>query len=377
MRIGLIAPPWFQVPPPSYGGTESVIDTLARGLADAGHEVLLAASGDSTCPVPRVPGLPSADTTTLGSSREEIRHVVRSYAAMTDVDILHDHTLIGPLYRHRPLGVPLVTTTHGPFAPDLRDLYQAISADAAVVAISHHQASTARNFKVARVIHHGIDVGSVPTGSGSGQYACFLGRMNPSKGIREAIMIARRAQMPLRIAAKMHDKAEHEYFTTVIQPLLGPDVEYLGELDAEAKYRLLGEAAALLSPLQWPEPFGLVMIEALATGTPVVSTRRGAAPEIVTDGLTGFLRTGEHELASALQNAASLDRGGCRRSVEERFSSLRMVQRHLQLYSELTGIPLTNRPAVTAHRRGMESVLPPALTAHLGVSGGHRFGAGP
>ncbi|XAS68543.1 glycosyltransferase family 4 protein [Micrococcaceae bacterium Sec5.7] len=366
MRIGLIAPPWFRVPPRSYGGTESVIDTLARGLADAGHEVLLAASGDSTCPVPRVPGLPCADTTTLGSGREEIRHVVRSYRAMTDVDVLHDHTLAGPLYRHRPPGVPLVTTNHGPFMPDLNDLYRAMSADAAVVAISHHQASTARNFTVARVIHHGIDVGSVPTGSGSGQYACFLGRMHPSKGLREAIMIARRAQMPLLIAAKMHDKAEHEYFATVIKPLLGPDAEYLGELDAEAKYRLLGDAVALLSPLQWPEPFGLAAIEALATGTPVVSTPRGAAPEIVTDGLTGFLRTDERDLASALQNAASLDRRDCRRSVEERFSALIMVQLHLQLYSELTGIPLTNQPAVTAPRGDTQSARPPALVTHLG-----------
>ncbi|MFP5283505.1 MAG: glycosyltransferase, partial [Actinomycetes bacterium] len=156
MRVGLIAPPWVPVPPPAYGGTESVLDRLARGLVEAGHEVLLAAAGNSTCPVPRVPGtedvVPGAPV--LAETAAELRHVLTSYAAMTEVEVIHDHTLAGPLCRRWRPGTPVVTTNHGPFDANLSPLYRALR-DVAVVAISHHQASTAVGVSVARVIHHG------------------------------------------------------------------------------------------------------------------------------------------------------------------------------------------------------------------------------
>jgi hypothetical protein len=183
MRIGLIAPPGVPVPPPAYGGIEAVIDRLARGLIDAGHEVLLSAAANSSCPVPQVEGSGEASRTApvgvdLGT---ELCHVIRSYAAMGDVDIVHDHTLTGPLYGHVPTGAPVVTTAHGPFNDTLAPIYRAMQG-VALIAISQHQATTARGFTPAAVIHHGLDVDAVPVGRGTGGYASFLGRMSPEKG---------------------------------------------------------------------------------------------------------------------------------------------------------------------------------------------------
>jgi glycosyltransferase involved in cell wall biosynthesis len=344
MRIGLIAPPWVPVPPPAYGGTEAVIDRLARGMVSAGHEVVLAAAANSRCPVPRVPGttVVSADALISPDPVKELRHVVTSYAAMTDagVDLIHDHTVAGPLYRHAPQATPVVATNHGPFSANSLPVYRAMQ-DVAVVAISHHQASTATGVRIAAVIHHGIDVDGVPVGRGDGGYACFLGRMCPDKGPREAALVARAAGIPLKVAAKLREPAERDYFEAQVKPLLCSDVEYLGELGASEKFELLGSAFALLNPIQWPEPFGLVMIEALATGTPVVATPAGSAPEIVDDGVTGHLRAGLPELAVALRDAADLDRAACRDVAMRRFHTARMVRDHLRLYERLrtSGVP--------------------------------------
>lgn len=348
MRIGLIAPPWIPVPPPAYGGTEAVVDTLARGLAAAGHDVLLAASADSCCPVQRVPGLPVGNRAAIGSRADELRHTVLSYRALAAVDLIHDHTLAGPLHRPRTGQTPVVTTAHGLFRPGLRELYREMALDTAVIAISHHQAGTAPASTVKRVIHHGIDTDSVPQGTGAGGYTAFLGRMHPAKGLPQAIEAARLARLPLRIAAKMYTRDEYEYFSTVIRPLLGPETEYLGELNTADKYALLGGAVALLNPIQWSEPFGMVMIEALATGTPVVATSRGSAPEIIQDGITGYLRSGPTGLAEALLSAATLDRGSCRHAAETRFSAHRMVTEHLQFYQELCRGDAKPLPAVTS-----------------------------
>jgi len=335
MRIGIVAPPWLPVPPPGYGGIESVVDTLAVALQAAGHEVVLAASGDSTCPVERLPGFPTADPTSVGSTLEELRHVALAYPQLAGVDVIHDNTLAGPLYRNRPARLPVAATVHGPFVPAMLDVYRAMSGEVSLVAISRSQAATAHGVLISRVIHHAIQYADVPVGTGRGGYACFLGRMDPAKGVLEAIRVARRAGIPLRIAAKMRDHSEHDYFAEVIRPMLGADVEYIGELGTAEKYDLLGGAVALVNPLQWDEPFGMVMIEALAAGTPVVATPRGSAPEIVDDGATGFLRSGEQALADALQHAAELDRRACRLAAEERFGPERMAAEHLELYREM------------------------------------------
>ncbi|HET7140170.1 MAG TPA: glycosyltransferase family 4 protein [Arthrobacter sp.] len=334
MRIGLIAAPWIPIPPSGYGGIERVVDSLARGFITAGHEVLLAAASDSTCPAPLVPGMRPSEPTELGFTLSELSHVIRAYEGMDGVDIIHDHTLAGPLLARRKSSAPVVTTIHGPLIPASADLYRAMAADTAIIGISRDQISHVPDVPITRVIHHGMDVAAVPAGSGTGGYACFVGRMCPDKGVVEAIQIARRAGIPLRIAAKIRERGEIEYFRSVVEPLLGSNEEFLGELGDTDKYRLMGEAMAFLNPIQWSEPFGLVMIESLSTGTPVVGTPIGSAPEIVDHGKTGYLGPTE-QLHTFLSLAAALDRSLCRDRAAKLFSTERMVANHLDLYAEL------------------------------------------
>ncbi|MHC8606553.1 glycosyltransferase family 4 protein [Paenarthrobacter ureafaciens] len=334
MRIGLIVGPWFTVPPEKYGGTERVVDALARALTDAGHDVLLAASSDSTCPVPQLDGLGLSRPGELGETLSELNHVIRSYAGMRGMDIIHDHTLAGPLYAHRWPDIPVVTTIHGPLTAQSAELYRAMAGDTAIVAISKNQGSMVPGLPVSTVIHHGLDLSTVSMGNGAGGYACFVGRMCPDKGLMEAVAIAREAGIPLRIAAKMHAKDEQRFYQEVVKPALGPQEEFLGELADPEKYQLMGDAAVLINPIQWHEPFGLVMIEALATGTPVIATPMGAAPEIIQHGKTGFLGD-VHQLAGFVDAATKLSRADCRRAVEGYFSAGRMAADHLELYARV------------------------------------------
>jgi glycosyltransferase involved in cell wall biosynthesis len=333
MRIGLIAAPWIPIPPAGYGGIERVVDSLARGFLAAGHDVMLAAASDSSCPAPLVPGMRPSEPAEMGMALPELSHVIRAYDCLGDADIIHDHTLAGPLVGQRSRA-PVVTTIHGPLIPASVDLYRAMAGDTAIIAISRDQASRVPDVPITRVIHHGMDVSGVPVGSGSGDYACFVGRMCPDKGVVEAINIARRAGIRLRIAAKMREPGELEYFRSAVEPILGTNEEFLGELCDADKYRLMGEAMAFLNPIQWPEPFGLVMIESLSTGTPVVGTPIGSAPEIVDDGKTGYLAPTD-ELHKLLPLAASLDRSHCRDKAIKMFSTEKMVLNHLDLFAKL------------------------------------------
>ena len=334
MRIGLLAPPWLPVPPPSYGGTEDVIDRLARGIVAAGHDVLLFATGDSTCPVPRAHLLDRAAPELMNDPGVELRHVEAGYAALAGCDVIHDHTVAGPQWAIEHGIGRVVMTCHGPFEGPLKDTYDTIARHLPVIGISQDQVSRAEA-PVARVIHHGLDLEDYPAGPGDGGYLAFLGRMTPDKGVAEAAALARAAGVPLRIAAKMREPSEEAYFDEHVAPLLDDDVEYLGELDGAATRHLLGAAAALLNPIQWPEPFGLVMIESLACGTPVIARPVGAAPEIVEPGRTGFLCVDDDDFVRAIRRVGELDRSECRRSVEERFSTARMVADHLALYREV------------------------------------------
>jgi glycosyltransferase involved in cell wall biosynthesis len=265
----------------------------------------------------------------------ELRHVIAAYGELPDFDIVHDHTLVGPLFADRLPWLPVVTTNHGPFQSDLSALYQATSERVPVIAISRHQASTARGVRLAGVIHHGVDPAAYPVGDGSGGYAVFLGRMSPDKGVETAVLAARRAGVPLLIAAKMSEAAEERYFEARIRPLLGGDLEYIGEVGGADKLELLGKALCLLNPIAWPEPFGMVMIEAMAVGTPVIARPCGAAPEIVAEGRTGFLRDAEVDLAQVLAEVGSISRAACRQRVESDFSAKRMVEAHLAVYESV------------------------------------------
>jgi glycosyltransferase involved in cell wall biosynthesis len=335
MRVAVVSPPWLPVPPVRYGGTESVIDTLVRGLERTGDEVLLCAPADSTSPVRTAATRERSAGTHAISAATELSHVVRAYDMLRawGADVVHDHTLAGPLYAERT-GLPVVTTNHGPFDEDLRPLYRAISVTTPIVAISHHQAGSAGDIPIAAVVHHGIDVDEFPFSAEPGEFALFVGRMTAQKGVARAIRIAKQASVPLSIVAKCQEPAEIRYFEERISPLLDDDVTYLGELTRQETSDVIAGARCLLNPIDWDEPFGMVMVESLACGTPVVATPRGSVPEIVT-AESGVVADSDAALADAVIRSAELDRRACRAHARARFSSERMVDEYRSVYARV------------------------------------------
>ncbi len=354
LRIGILAPPWVPVPPVGYGGTERVIDRLARGLGLAGHDVRLWTTGESTCPVPRGFTFPTARRAAMGTSSIELRHTLEGYEWFADegCDVIHDHTLVGPFLATAT--APVITTNHLPFdTPELATIFSRLPRNIPIIAISRSQASVAPalGIHVSHVIHHGISVDEVPEGDGQGDergpYLLFLGRMSPAKGVLEAIETARITGHRLLIAAKMREAGEFAFYEDEVARRCTDGIEFIGEVAGAAKDRLIGGALALLSPIQWPEPFGLMMIEALAAGTPVISTPRGAAPEIILDGRTGFLCRDTADLTRAVRSLGRIDRRDCRSDVARRFSVEQMVARHVVAYRSLVAVSGGHRHAPT------------------------------
>ena len=340
MRIGLIAPPWIPVPPPAYGGTEEVIDNLARGLAALGHDVRLFTVGESTCPVPRQ-WLYWSPAEPMGDRFREAAHVLAAYQALADTDIIHDHTELGPLLagRRGMSHPPAVTTVHGPVIPRNRRALAEAARHAAIVAISHAHARSFGAIPVAAVIHHGIDLDACKPGPGTGGYLLFTGRMSPDKGVHHAVRVARCAGWPLVIAAKIREPAERAYFDQQVRPLLGPGDDMRAEQPLAARVELMRHAAALVNPITWPEPFGLVMAQALAAATPVLAFPNGAAPEIIDHGRTGYLCRDEDEMSAAAAQIGEIDRRQCRAAAEQRFSLDRMAADYERLYRAILEHP--------------------------------------
>jgi glycosyltransferase involved in cell wall biosynthesis len=334
MQIGIIAPTWLPIPAPAYGGTETVVDTLARGLRAAGHDVLLVCHPDSTCPVERASVVPAEDTVRMGRASIELEHAIGAYKLVKDVEVVHDHTLAGPPLSLRYPRLPVVATNHMPFTRTMTAIFGAAVPPVALVAISHSHASSTE-LPIAAVVHHGVDLAEFPVGDGDGGYVAVLSRMAPDKGVHRAIAIAKAAGVQLRIAAKMREPREHEYFDQYVRPELGDDVVYLGELGAEDKRALLAGASALLNPISWPEPFGMAMVEAMACGTPVVGCPRGAAPEIVEHGVTGFLGDSDEEMIDGLRTLDRIDRAACRSRIADLFSVERMVDGYVRVYRDV------------------------------------------
>jgi glycosyltransferase involved in cell wall biosynthesis len=284
MRIAMVAPPWLEVPPQGYGGIEAVCADLADGLVARGHEVHLFGSGENRTSANFLRTYEDPPTELIGASEPEVVHAAQVAATLEEieVDLVHDHSLAGLLLA-RGRSVPTVATVHGPVTGGYGTYLRLLGATVHLVAISQAQRRPAPDLNWAATVYNAIPVHEYPFRPDKEDFALFLGRMSPTKGAHIAIDVARKAGVRLMVAAKLSEPPEHEYFAAEVEPRLGDGVEWLGEADAESKRELLAAARCLLFPLQWEEPFGLVMVEALACGTPVVAADLPALREILAD----------------------------------------------------------------------------------------------
>jgi glycosyltransferase involved in cell wall biosynthesis len=340
MRIAQVAPLYESVPPKLYGGTERVVSWLTEELVDQGHEVTLFASGDSETQARLIPACPRALWRDK-DCRETLPHHVRLMELVFDdvsrFDVIHFHCdyLHFPLLRRH--ACPSVTTLHGRLhIPDLGPLF-AEYRDVPLVSISNDQRRPIPDANWQATVYHGLPRGLHTFQERSGDYLAFLGRISPEKRVDRAIQIARLAGMKLKIAAKIYPE-ERAYFHEIIEPLLHESqsfVEFIGEVGGRAKDEFLGNAHAMLFPIDWPEPFGLVMIEALACGTPVIAWKNGSVPEIIEDGVTGFVVNSVEDAAEAVGRIAWLERSSCRKAFEDRFDAGRMARDYVDVYRRL------------------------------------------
>ena len=339
MRIAQIAPPWLTVPPPRYGGTERVVSLLAEGLTARGHDVTLFASGGSSTGARLVSPLevPPAPVD-LGNVWDETTHVLDAYRRAGEFDVIHDHTEMGPAVGSLLGGAPVVHTLHQSWTPQTVRLFERLADSVHLVAISHAQAVAGPDVPLAGVIHHGLDLDGFDVPVHKEDRLVWVGRANPDKGPVEAVEVAERAGLPLTMLIKVGEPDEHVYWEQVLAPRLTSTVEVVHNADEATKVRELGRARGLLFPIDWDEPFGLVMIEALACGTPVVATRRGSVQEVVDHGTTGFLVEPDDRVRGSVAAVAHLDElspADCRRAVEHRFSASRMVAAYDRLFERL------------------------------------------
>jgi glycosyltransferase involved in cell wall biosynthesis len=350
----MISPPFVPVPPVKYGGTELIVASLVDGLTRRGHRVTLYTTGDST--------LEGVERRALYGTGvwppdpfAELNHVafaVRDVVARGEVDLVHAHTPSALAFAWM-LEPPVVYTIHQERSARLSELYRlSKSGSLTMVAISRRQRELVDDACPARVVHHGLVVDRYPQGQGDGAYVAFLGRLAREKGPASAIDAARRAGVPIRIAGRPHLPRDDVYFATELRPRLAkPGVTWIGDADHATKITHLGGAIATLCPLDWEEPFGLVMAESMLCGTPVIAFGRGAAPELVDDGVTGWLVADVAEMSSRILALASgrlpFDRAQCRARAAQRFHVDRMIDRYEALYREAVGTELAATSALS------------------------------
>jgi glycosyltransferase involved in cell wall biosynthesis len=340
MHIAQIAPLTEAVPPKLYGGTERVVSWLTEELIALGHEVTLFASGDSITTARLESVWPRAlrlDGSVRDPNALHILMLERVYQRAGDFDFLHFHLDYYPFSLFSRQSTPFVTTLHGRLdLPELQPVFDTFST-LPLVSISNAQRRPLPQARWVRTVHHGMPENLLQPMPIKPSYFAFLGRIAPEKRVDRAIRIAEHCGVPLKIAAKV-DKADREYYEEQIRPMIkGPYVEYVGEITDAEKSQFLAGAIVLLVPIDWPEPFGLVMIEAMACGTPVIVFNRGSAPEIIEDGLTGFVVEDINGAIGTVDRLEQLSRPAIRRRFEERFSARRMAQDYLAVYRSLAG----------------------------------------
>jgi glycosyltransferase involved in cell wall biosynthesis len=360
MRIAQVAPLYESVPPRLYGGTERVVSYLTEELVRLGHEVTLFASGDSQTAAKLVPACPRA-LWRDPDCRETLPHHVRLmelvFSDVSRFDVIHFHCdyMHFPLLRRCPC--PSVTTLHGRLQiPDLKPLFSEY-ADVPLVSISNDQRRPIPEANWQATVHHGLPRNLHTFRHRRGDYLAFLGRISPEKRLDRAIEIARRSRMKLKVAAKIYPE-ERDYYKQTIEPLLNESrsfVEFIGEVGGKDKDEFLGYAYAMLFPIDWPEPFGLVMIESLACGTPVVAWRNGSVPEVIEDGVTGFVVDSVRDAVDAVGRVGWLDRQTCRKVFEHRFDAARMAREYVQVYR---GLIHAGAQTVRSVRHSLDEFVP-------------------
>jgi len=339
LKIAQVAPLYESVPPQLYGGTERVVSNLTEALVDAGHDVTLFASGDSKTAARLVAGCPKALRLNHYECQDQLAHhfvMLEEVLQRADhFDIIHFHVD----YMHFPLsklsGIVHVSTLHGRLdSPDLVPLYRKYR-NMPLTSISLAQRTPLPWVNWVANIYHGLPHDLLPLGDGGGKYLAFLGRISPEKRVDRAIEIAVKLNMPLKVAAKV-DRADRAYYEREIKHLLtAPNVEFVGEINEQQKGEFLGNAYAYLFPIDWPEPFGLTMIESMACGTPTIAFRCGSVPEVITDGLSGFIVDNMDDAVRATKQAGTLDRAACRAEFMKRFSAPIMARQYVKVYESM------------------------------------------
>jgi glycosyltransferase involved in cell wall biosynthesis len=337
LHIAMVAPPWFDIPPTAYGGIEQVVGDLVNALTDHGHQVTLIAAGPDRTAADMLRTYDRPPSERLGDPLPELIHAAAATRLLSDldVDVVHDHTLAGPLTSAgRP--APTVATVHGPMRGELLDYYRQLGRGASLVAISNAQRSAAPGLNWIGTVPNGIDVASFPFRESKEDWLLFVGRFCSDKGPDLAIDAARAAGRSLVLAGKVNEPAEQDYFDELIAPRLGPDVTYVGELDAVMKRELYAKASCLLFPVRVPEPFGMVMVEAMACGTPVVALRAGSVPEVVADGRSGIICDSPDELPRGIDKAMDLLAADCRDHVARHFDLSQMADGYEHVYRKVS-----------------------------------------
>lgn len=335
LRIAMIIPPWYALPPGAYGGTEAVCAELVEELVARGHEVTVIGAGRSRTSARSVATYQVPQTERLGETLPELVHAAAAQRAVAglDVDLVHDHTLAGPMLAG-VRSVPTVVTAHNLADKEWACYYRQLgdSMDIELVAISSAQRRLAPDLHWSGTVPNGIRTEDFPYREEKDDFVLFLGRCAPAKGPHLAIDAARAADCRILLAGRCAGAEERAYFAEQIEPRLGPTAQWLGEIGRDRKLDLLARARCLLFPVRWEEPFGMVMVEAMACGTPVVALRRGAVPEIVLDGVTGFVRDEPDELPEALRAVPRLEPGACRERVRRCFHVSTMATGYEEVY---------------------------------------------
>jgi glycosyltransferase involved in cell wall biosynthesis len=335
LRIAVLSPVWFAVPPNGYGGIEWIVSLLAEGLVEAGHEVTLFASGDSRTNARLESVFPVAPSEWIGHTYWELRHAVACLVRSDDFDVISDHTGLLGLALGSLGKTPFAHTVHGPVSGDPGALYEQIVAmtpHAALISVSDAQRRPKPELPWVATCANALDLSLYPFEPKQGGYLLFLGRMTRDKGAHRAVKVALELGLPLKLAGKCREPLEQEYFDEFVRPYLSEQIEYLGEVAHAEKVTLLQHARVTLFPIEWDEPFGLVMIESMACGTPVIATRFGAVPEVIENGINGVIVNNWREMPDALPRADAIDPHESRRTVEARFSPRRMVTDYLGAY---------------------------------------------